>query len=106
MALISSTDHMGRNEEIEILRAIAVFFVLLHHHEGIIPGHPKLYSYLGGLFSGVDLFFCISGYVIGRSLIPKLVDKTGVDFLRGVALSGSSAGIASFLPHYCGLLRT
>lgn len=78
------TEHLGRNEEIEILRAIAVIFVLLHHYEGLIVGYPALYPYVEGLYSGVDLFFCISGYVIARSLIPKLIDKTGTVFFREI----------------------
>lgn len=79
-------NEVKRNEEIEVLRAVAVFFVLLHHYEALIIGYPTLYPYVEGLFSGVDLFFCISGYVIARNLIPKLLEKTGVDFLREVGV--------------------
>lgn len=62
-----------RNLDIEGLRAIAVLGVVLHHAQ-----HNLLYpdaTWLQWLFqrldfwSGVDLFFAISGFVITRSLI-------------------------------------
>lgn len=49
------------NLEIEYLRAVAVLLVIFAHLDALFPG-------LGlGQWTGVDLFFCISGYVISRS---------------------------------------
>jgi peptidoglycan/LPS O-acetylase OafA/YrhL len=73
-----------RNEEIEVLRAAAVTFVLFHHYQGLILGHAGFYPYVEGLWSGVDLFFCISGFVIARGLLPVLAEATGPMFWREV----------------------
>jgi len=75
----------GRIEDIECLRAVAVIGVLLHHLQGPLyywypDWHP---TWLGEVFkhlafwSGVDLFFAISGFVIARSLLPQLAAATG-----------------------------
>ena len=52
--------------EIDCLRAIAVFLVILFHFE--------LFSVTGG-FIGVDIFFVISGYLITNLVIKDIVDK-------------------------------
>ncbi|MBD9413386.1 acyltransferase [Pseudomonas sp. PDM16] len=62
--------------DIEVLRAVAVLAVVVHHARGNLltwtsPGLERLEVYFGG-WVGVDLFFAISGFVIGRSLLPQL----------------------------------
>jgi peptidoglycan/LPS O-acetylase OafA/YrhL len=66
----------GRIADIEMLRGIAVIFVLIQHAPVVLfpwrtndDGH--LYVYFG-FWTGVDLFFAISGFVIARSLLPTL----------------------------------
>ena len=74
-----------RIEEIEVLRAIAVMMVLVEHipinlfywHSGLQDAVPSWWS--GG--TGVDLFFTISGFVIVRSLLPRLQAAQGANFL-------------------------
>jgi peptidoglycan/LPS O-acetylase OafA/YrhL len=51
--------------EIDGLRAIAVISVVIYHAELSLFG----YSFLPGGFLGVDVFFVISGYLIGRIVI-------------------------------------
>lgn len=62
--------------DIEVLRAIAVLGVLLHHLQGSLFTDPvPLLEKIHGVAQswwGVDLFFAISGFVIARSLIPTL----------------------------------
>ena len=70
-------DH-GRIDDIEVLRAIAVGMVLVEHVRinlitWVWGVHEPLYRVFG-FWSGVDLFFAISGFVIARSLLPMLQD--------------------------------
>lgn len=62
--------------DIEILRAVAVLLVVMHHaYDSLFTWQTPLlqmtHNLLGGWY-GVDLFFVISGYVIARDLIPRL----------------------------------
>lgn len=50
-------------EHLQGLRGIAIIFVLLFHF------YPNIFK---GGFLGVDIFFCISGYVISISLRRRL----------------------------------
>lgn len=59
--------------DIEGLRALAVGFVLLHHASATL---------LPGGFTGVDMFFVVSGFVITTQLI-KEVERTGTVNLPG-----------------------
>ena len=69
---------MRRIDDIEVLRAIAVIFVVFQHIENLFPWRVLLLEsiklYIGGSF-GVDLFFAVSGFVIARDLIPRLRDS-------------------------------
>jgi peptidoglycan/LPS O-acetylase OafA/YrhL len=75
--LLSASNHRVRRiDDIEWLRAIAVLGVVAHHsQDNLFSWHPKwlvgLLSHLD-LWSGVDMFFAISGFVIARSLLPQL----------------------------------
>ncbi|GAC1331028.1 MAG: acyltransferase [Collimonas sp.] len=65
-----------RIKDIELLRGIAVLFVLFEHTRFNLFGQPSevlafIYTHFG-FWNGVDLFFAISGFVIARDLIPRL----------------------------------
>ncbi|MQR02598.1 acyltransferase family protein [Glaciimonas soli] len=64
-----------RIKDIELLRGIAVLFVLFEHTRFNLFGDTSetllfIYTHFG-FWSGVDLFFAISGFVIARDLIAR-----------------------------------
>ena len=70
-----------RIDDIEILRAFAVILVIIEHTKinlftWVSPFDSVFYSHFSG-WTGVDLFFAISGFVIARNLVPKLQACTG-----------------------------
>ncbi|HTJ63305.1 MAG TPA: acyltransferase [Alphaproteobacteria bacterium] len=77
----------GRIADIEVLRAIAILFVLVEHarinlYPWIWGKESWLYVYFG-FWNGVDLFLAISGFVIARSLLPTLQSaKNSAEFLN------------------------
>jgi peptidoglycan/LPS O-acetylase OafA/YrhL len=64
------------NSDIEILRSIAVLSVMFHHSIGSLLNNPpiwlKSFSQMFNGGGGVDLFFVISGFVIGRSYVSNI----------------------------------
>lgn len=75
----------GRNYGLDVLRSWAVLFVLLSHGSAIFfahLSHRKLVDVLGWLgFVGVELFFALSGFLIGGILLrtgQQLRDISGI----------------------------
>lgn len=71
-----------RIDDIELLRGLAVFGILIHHAQGNLlawstPAMDRFYAYFN-IGHTIDLFFAISGFVIARDLIPK-VQAGGAD---------------------------
>ena len=61
------------NLEIEYLRAVAILLVVVLHAHAIFANSSHAVKFIfqfAGAWTGVDLFFCISGYVISRSFQP------------------------------------
>ncbi|MBR8188625.1 acyltransferase family protein [Burkholderia vietnamiensis] len=71
-------DRNKKNLEIEALRGVAILMVLYTHLDILFfwgsPTVTRLWNAIPG-WGGVDLFFCISGYVITRSLLPLFDSK-------------------------------
>jgi peptidoglycan/LPS O-acetylase OafA/YrhL len=67
----------GKIHDIEVLRAFAVSFTLFGHAaELLFWGSPTIHWMAYSLWTGVDLFFCISGFVIARGLLENLPSQT------------------------------
>jgi peptidoglycan/LPS O-acetylase OafA/YrhL len=59
---------------LDILRALAIFFVVLAHGDKLMP--PERYKYFHYIvFDGVAIFFVLSGFLIGGILIKILNEK-------------------------------
>ena len=61
-----------KNLEIEYLRAVAIGMTMLSDLPSLLPEHHQLFFSLFTVFmpwTGVDLFFCISGYVVCRAYL-------------------------------------
>lgn len=73
-----------KNHDIEVLRTLAIVFVILAHIPGILAPDSFYFKIISisKFGSGVDLFFCVSGFIITKSLLDKnfhLMSK--VDFM-------------------------
>ncbi len=85
-SLRASPESSGRIGELEVLRTTAILMVLAAHLPFNLLFWPSRYShtlYDLGTWSGVDLFFAVSGFVIARSLLPQLENVRGArEFLH------------------------
>jgi peptidoglycan/LPS O-acetylase OafA/YrhL len=62
------------------LRAFAIFIVFLYHYKGLFP-HPEWINSIGKFgWTGVDLFFVLSGYLISSQLFLKVAQQKKVLF--------------------------
>ena len=77
----TSPKHPSRLPEIEVLRGLAVAGVVEQHAYGnLATGTHRTGTWLlhhVHYWTGVDLFFAISGFVIARSLLPMLARTQG-----------------------------
>jgi peptidoglycan/LPS O-acetylase OafA/YrhL len=54
---------------LDTLRALAIAFVFCHHYQLFVSGEPS-FGWFGTVgWVGVDLFFVLSGYLIGHQLL-------------------------------------
>ncbi len=69
-----------RQPGLDLLRALAIFVVVVYHSG--IYGFALPYEVHRFCWVGVDLFFVLSGYLIGGQLIAALARGTGLNFGR------------------------
>lgn len=76
---------VARVQSLDILRGVAILMVIIHHAgEEMIPAQPEVSGAIGFAFwslknlgwSGVDLFFVLSGYLIGGLLFSE-IERSG-----------------------------
>ena len=61
---------------LDILRALAILFVIIQHGSSLLPDEIR-YFYDLFVFDGVSIFFVLSGFLIGGILI-KLINEKGI----------------------------
>jgi peptidoglycan/LPS O-acetylase OafA/YrhL len=68
-----SADAVDKNQDIEVLRAVAIIFTICAHLMHLVrwDGAWRTIAPWIKYWGGVDLFFCISGFVIASSLLRR-----------------------------------
>ena len=68
---------------LDTLRALAVTLVVLHHYTLFVTRDDTTFGWVGAMgWAGVDLFFALSGYLIGRQIFAALADPRGLSLGR------------------------
>ncbi|GEN58253.1 acyltransferase family protein [Acetobacter nitrogenifigens] len=80
----------SRVRDLDVLRALAVTMVLIEHSQiNLLFWDARIargWLLNGGFWTGVDIFFAISGYVIARPLLPRLVSIRDARIFADVAI--------------------
>ena len=64
---------------LDTLRALAVTLVVLHHYTLFVSGDDNTFGWVGRIgWAGVDLFFALSGYLIGNQIFAALKTEAGL----------------------------
>lgn len=70
-----------RNLGLDIARSIAIIFVLVSHSRAFFKSYDLQFLSICGLL-GVEIFFVLSGFLIGKIIIDSLVDNPSVNSLK------------------------
>jgi peptidoglycan/LPS O-acetylase OafA/YrhL len=64
---------------LDTLRALAVTLVVLHHYTLFVSNDDHTFGWVGQIgWAGVDLFFALSGYLIGNQIFAALKTEAGL----------------------------
>ena len=64
---------------LDTLRALAVTLVVLHHYTLFVSNDDDTFGWVGRIgWAGVDLFFALSGYLIGNQIFAALKTEGGL----------------------------
>ncbi len=64
---------------LDTLRALAIALVLMSHYQGFVS-HAPTFGFMGKIgWAGVDLFFVLSGYLIGNQLLAPAARGDNLD---------------------------
>ncbi|MES2899252.1 MAG: acyltransferase [Pseudomonadota bacterium] len=78
----ASTTSSPRNHGLDTLRALAIVFVVLHHYV-LFVSRESTFGWVGDIgWVGVDLFFALSGYLIGNQIFAALRSPSGFSLTR------------------------
>ena len=74
-----STRRSDRIHGLDTLRALAVTLVVLHHYTLFVSNDDYTFGWIGRIgWAGVDLFFALSGYLIGNQIFAALRTEEGL----------------------------
>ncbi|TFW31850.1 acyltransferase family protein [Massilia horti] len=74
---MTTTEPASRVPGLDTLRALAVSLVVLHHYVLFVSRRPT-FGWVGEIgWAGVDLFFALSGYLIGNQIIKGMRGGAG-----------------------------
>ena len=77
-----NTGGVARIHGLDTLRALAVTLVVLHHYTLFVSDAPT-FGWVGTMgWAGVDLFFALSGYLIGNQIFAALGSARGFGLAR------------------------
>jgi peptidoglycan/LPS O-acetylase OafA/YrhL len=77
-----NTGPASRIHGLDTLRAVAVALVVLHHYTLFVSDAPT-FGWVGTMgWAGVDLFFALSGYLIGNQIFAALGSARGFGLAR------------------------
>src|SRR5471032_3362109 len=66
-----------RIDGLDTLRALAILLVFMNHYMLFVSGEPT-FGFLGEMgWTGVDLFFALSGYLIGNQIMGAIRSEQG-----------------------------
>ena len=94
-AVVTASSHAAkssRNLQLDILRGIAIVLVLIRHpvmrpdEAGSLSPVAKILHNFG--WTGVDLFFVLSGFLIGGLLIKEIKNSSRLDVKRFIIRRG------------------
>jgi peptidoglycan/LPS O-acetylase OafA/YrhL len=69
----------ARLHGLDTLRALAVTLVVLHHYTLFVSNADDTFGWVGRIgWAGVDLFFALSGYLIGNQIFAALKTSAGL----------------------------
>ena len=63
-----------RNVGLDLIRAIAIAIVVFFHGDSLLPTGSSKYMAIGGVY-GVELFFVLSGFLIGTILLKVIAER-------------------------------
>lgn len=77
-----------KNHDIEVLRTVAIAFVIFAHVAALLSPDSMYWRVLGfaRFGSGVDLFFCVSGFIITSSIISTVPERKNLASFMSFAI--------------------
>jgi peptidoglycan/LPS O-acetylase OafA/YrhL len=74
-----NSSRSARLHGLDTLRALAVTLVVLHHYTLFVSNADDSFGWVGRIgWAGVDLFFALSGYLIGNQILAALGTSAGL----------------------------